>query len=83
MTNVSQKLKKVSMSNIFINWIISFLENRYVSVEENFIKTTTRTFGGYPPESCMGPLLCLLIAVVAFQKQRIQAFADDFILILI
>lgn len=65
--------------------IVSFLTDRYVTLEENGIKTERQTYGGCPQGSCLGPLLWLLIADTVLNLNqgkdvRKQAFADDFIL---
>lgn len=80
-------LKQSPCPAYLVNWVVSFLQHRYVSLEENGIKVTKRTFGGCPQGSCLGPLLWLLIAETAFKKYwgthaRIQAFADVFIVVL-
>lgn len=82
-----ENLKHSPCPEFLVNWVVSFLQHRYVSLEENRIKITKQTFGVCSQGSYLGPLLWLLIAEVALKKNwvkqiRIRAFADDFIIIL-
>lgn len=61
----------VTKSHIFNeqNRILSFLTDRYVTIEVNGTSSNKQTFGGCPEGSCLGPLLWLIIANAALKRR--------------
>lgn len=69
---LKDNIKQSPCPSYSINWVVSCLQHRYASLEENGIKVTKQTFGGSPQGSCPGPLLWLLIAEAALKKNWVK-----------
>lgn len=85
--SVMDSLRSLPCPPYLYNITNSFLTDRSVTITENGVKIIRNTFGGAPQGSCLGPFLWSIIADKILHSDwgnevRIQAFADDFILII-